>query len=120
MTADYLIGEVGRADTLNRRDRAQAIKDAIGIDDVAEALGSRLQPHAEGWLADCPDCKGEVTAKISAHGEHFHCTACRGAGDVIGYVRAARGTGFGEACRWLEGRIEGKAGACDKTGELFG
>lgn len=121
MTAEpLLIGADYSAGMAARRERAAAIKDRIGINDVAEALGGKLTPHAEGWRADCPECRGGQTVRVSAHGEHFHCTACGGAGDVIGFVRASRGVGFGEACRWLEGRIEAKAGGCEKTGELFG
>lgn len=101
------------------RMRAETIKDAVGVEVVAEKLGANVRSESHGWRCDCPACKGEGTVKISAHGEAWHCEACGAQGDVIHFVETALGRRFLRACQWLEEFIESRVSPCSSTGNLF-
>lgn len=102
------------------RTRAETIKDAVGVEVVAEKLGANVRSESHGWRCDCPACKGGSTAKISAHGEAWHCEACGAQGDVIRFVETALGRRFLRACQWLEEFIESRKAACPATKDIFG
>jgi hypothetical protein len=83
------------------RAKAQLLKAAVSI---AGVIGETLPLKRTGRIltAVCP-FHGERTPSFTIYSDHFHCYGCGAHGDVIDWLRRARGMSFADAIAYLTG-----------------
>ena len=74
-------------------------KQAIGLAAVVEAAGCELRPAGPGRLRGCCPLHSEKTPSffVFIARQRWRCFGCGEGGDLIDFIRRARGCSFGEA-----------------------
>lgn len=108
MTGRLFSGPVDADSKAGPRARAEAIKARISVTELAPLLDAELSDTRKGAHVDCPACEGALAARITASGASWSC-GCGESGDVIDFLKAAKGLSFAAACDELEALLSDEA-----------
>ena len=85
--------------------KVEDIKDRVGILDLLDEMGARMQGRGSRVSVWCPFCADQDSRNPSAVAytdtESYYCFQCNEGGDVISIAAAYLETGFRETLEWL-------------------
>ena len=85
--------------------KVEDIKDRVGILDLLDEMGVRMQGRGSRVSVWCPFCGDRDSAHPSAAAytdtESYYCFQCEVGGDVITIAQEHLGVGFRETLEWL-------------------